>query len=213
MAINKNESHENAHTVALGMSGSGKTHFLTNHPELKPKTATVIAFDAYETHNVPFTYSIQDFGQKLAQHVANGKPYRLGLSVEPTTENFEAFCSLVWLALDGNKVTNVIVGELADVSKPGKASPSWGQMVRVGRKFGLRLFVESQRPQEIDKTIFTQSPRKWVGYLEPFDHGYVEKYVGLPKGCLASIELGSYKCFYKKGTQVQQGGKGKKINV
>jgi DNA helicase HerA-like ATPase len=213
MAINPNEELENRHLIAMGMSGSGKTFFLRNHPDIKKTGARIAVFDAYETHKAHFSRSLKDFGRKLASGIRSGKGFRIGLSVEPTPENFEKFCEMVWLAADGNKELIVIVGELADVSKPGKASPAWGKIVRVGRKYGIVLMVETQRPQEIDKTVFTQTGRKWVGYLEPYDHNYVEKFVGLEKGSLAKIEPNSYKSFYKHGSTIQEGGPGKKLKI
>lgn len=213
MAINKNEDLENRHTLTIGFSGSGKSHFIKTHPWINKTGARVVVWDTEETHKAHFSYSVKDFGRKLSQAIKSGKGFKVGLCVDPTVQAFEKFCQMVWLAADGNKELIVIVGELADVAGSGKASPFWGRIARVGRKYGVIVFVETQRPQEIDKTIFTQTSRKWIGYLEPYDHQYVEKNVGLEKGSLSTIEPNSYKSFYKHGTSIQEGGPRKKLKI
>jgi len=211
--INPNEALTNRHTIAIAMSGGGKTYFLTNHPLIKRRGVRLAVWDPYETHKVDYAKSVSGFVKKLAAGVKSKKGFRIGLAVNPTVKAFEAFCKALWVAADGNKELVVIVGELADVATAGKASENWGQMVRVGRKYGVVLFVETQRPQEIDKTIFTQTGRKWVGYLEPYDHAYVERNVGLEKGSLKTIEYESYHCFYKKGSDIQRGTPSKGVVI
>ncbi len=213
MAINPNEDLKNQHLLAMGMSGSGKTYFIRNHPIIKRRGVRLVAFDAYETHDVNFSKSMAGFHKNFVDAVKSGKSFRLGLSVSPTVENFEKFCRLIWAAADGNKELVVIIGELADVASSGKASEFWGRLVRVGRKYGVILFAETQRPQEIDKTIFTQAGRKWVGYLEPYDHAYVEKNVGLEKMSLSTIEVDTYEHFYKHGSSIQRGTRNKKVKI
>lgn len=213
MPINPNENHKNRHTLAIGISGSGKTYFLQNHPWLKKSGVRLIIWDPYETHKVSYAKTFKQFGRNLAGAISSGRGFKIGLSVNPTLANFEQFCRMVWTAADGNKETFVIVEELADVAKSGKASPFWGQMVRIGRKFGLVLMPVTQRPQEVDKTIFTQISRVWVGLVSPYDHDYVEKSTGLGRGSLKTIKPESYQHFYVHGTEVQHGGPGKKLKI
>lgn len=213
VAINPNEDLKNRHLLAIGMSGSGKTYFIRNHPEIKKRGVRLAVFDAYETHQVNYSKSMASFYRNFAEAVKSNKGFKVGLSVTPTVEAFEKFCQIIWAAADGNKELVVIVGELADVARTGKASQFWGQLVRVGRKYGIILFAETQRPQEIDKTVFTQAGRKWVGYLEPYDHNYVEKNVGLEKMSLSTIEVDTYHHFYKHGSNIQRGTPRKKVKI
>ena len=141
-----------------------------------------MVWDAYESHDVHYAKALPEFGKKLGAAVRANKGFKLGLSINPTIENFEMFCKMVWLAADGQKELIVVVEELGDVASAGKATQHWGQMVRVGRKYGLVLFAVTQRPQEIDKTVFTQVSRVWVGLVAAYDMNYVEKTQGLKRG-------------------------------
>lgn len=212
MPINPNESHQNRHTLAIGKSGSGKTYFLQNHPWVKP-AKRLIVWDPYESHKVNYAKSLKQFGLNLAGAIKSGKTFRLGLSVNPTLSNFEQFCCMVWAAADGNNEMIVMVEELADVAKAGKASPFWGKMVRIGRKYGLIVMPATQRPQEVDKTIFTQVSRIWVGLVSPYDQESVEKSTGLERGSLKGIKPESFEHYYIHGADIQRGGPGKKLKI
>jgi len=211
MAINKNEDKHNRHTLVMGQSGSGKTYWLKNHPWVKKRGARLIVWDAYESHDVNYFSSRAEFARHVAAAVKSGKGFKLGLSVNPTLQNFEWFCRVVWAALDGKKDTIIIIEELADMTGAGKASDNFGTLVRVGRKFGAVLMPVTQRPQEIPKTLFSQVANKWVGFIDDSDHAYVEKGVGIEKGLLKTIEPKSYKFFYKHGADLQEGGPKKRI--
>lgn len=47
----------------------------------------------------------------------------------------------------------VVVEELADVTRPGKAPKGWGDLVRQGLGFGISIYAVTQRPSESDKTV------------------------------------------------------------
>lgn len=198
MAINPNERHKNRHTLVIGQSGSGKTHWLSRHPWLREKGARLLVWDPYESHRVPY-FGRAAFARELGRAVASGKGFRLGLSVSPTPAAFEWFCRAAWTAADGRYSTFLLVEELADVAKPGKAAPAWGQLIRVGRKYGVVILAATQRPQEVEKTLFTQAQRKWVGYVSEYDQPYCEQNLGLPRGALAEIAPETYQYWYVNG--------------
>lgn len=74
---------------------------------------------------------------------------------------FDVFCKacFAW----GN--CTVVAEELADVTSPGKAPEGWGQVVRRGRKRGLKVYGITQRPSESDKTIVGNASRIWCGSM------------------------------------------------
>lgn len=195
----------------MGMSGSGKTFSLGNHPLINKKSARVVVWDTEETHKAFFFRDMLSFKKAAAKVATKKTAFKIGLSVNPTPANFEEFCKTCWLMADGKKELIIIVGELADVARTGKATENWGRLVRVGRKYGVVLLVESQRPAEIDKTIFTQAGSKWVGYLEDYDHKYVERNLGLPANSMRRIKFESYDCFFKGGGKLGFIKKDKKI--
>jgi len=216
MAKRPSDDIPNRHTLAMGQTGSGKTHFIKNHPWLKGAGKRVIFWDVYESHKgVHYSKTVPELARHLARAIRGGKGFKLGIgsAVDPTKENYQNFCRVVWEALDGNRETFIIIEELADVTGIGKARGAWGQLIRVGRKYGAVLIPTTQRPQDIDKTLFTQVSRIWCGLVAGYDRVYVEKHLDLERGALASIEPESYRCVYKHGSALQWGGKRKKITV
>ena len=213
MAIRPNEERENKHILVLGKSGSGKTYWLKHLPMVKRRGVRLLVWDPYESHDCIYFHDRRQFAKHVAMAVKAGRGFRLGLSVHPTPEAFEWFCRIAWAALDGSKETVIIVEELGDVSRPGKAGQEWGRLVRVGRKFGAVLLPVSQRPQEIDKTLFTQVSRVWCGLVSAYDQPYVEKHLGLERGALGTIKPGSFEFVLTDGHHHQWGGPKKKITL
>ncbi len=213
MAIHPNEKRENKHTLAIGQSGSGKTYWLSHHPWVKRRGVRLLVWDPYESHDVHYCRKRAEFARQVAAAVKSGKGFRIGLAVEPTEQSFEFFCRVAWAALDGRKETIIMPEELGDVTRQGKAAPAWGRLVRVGRKYGVVLMPTTQRPQEIDKTLFTQVSRVWCGLVSAYDTAYVERNTGLDKGSLKQITPGSYKFVYVHGHSQQWGGPGKKVKI
>jgi len=163
-----NTNLENRNRLFLGGSGSGKSYAIKNHPEYK-KAKRLIAWDV-ENEYSDLTHVSTLHG--LVAALLNTKPangLRIGLTCDDTPENFEAFCRIVWEYISADWPTMVIVEEVADVQKPGRASYYWGKLSRRGRKYGATIWPVVQRAAEIDKTVYNQCPFKWVGRLEPED--------------------------------------------
>jgi hypothetical protein len=86
---------------------------------------------------------------------AGAGPVRIVFVPSPNDEvakrQFDTFCELAFAA---GKLT-LVVDELAGVTAPTKAPPGWAKCVRRGRKRGIKVYAASQRPAEIDKTLFS----------------------------------------------------------
>jgi len=204
MPVNPNEKHKNQHVLAMGKSGSGKSYWMMSHPMVKSAKRVVI-WDPYQTHDVKYFSNLQAFAKEIRGSVQGKKSFRIGLSVNPNKENFEYFCRCVWALADGNFGTVVLVEELADVSRSGGASGTWGNIIRVGRKYGLIIMAATQRPQDIDKTLFTQVAKMWCGYISNYDQPYVERNMGVEPGVISKIKKESYCHVLSDGDQYEWG--------
>lgn len=188
MAVNQDTRHANEHAIYIGCSGSGKTQALKQNVGLRT-ARHVLYWDIDEDHEATRFTSRGDFGRAVAQAVQSGKPYKLAFSGLDTESNFEWFCRLAWVALDGKREIYVVIEELADVSPSvAKATPEFGRLLRKGRKFGAKILMTSQRGQEIPKTAFNQVAYTYVGQQTGGDIAKVAKERGIPVNELSSLE-------------------------
>lgn len=82
-------------------------------------------------------------------------PGRLRLAYVPGGDieaEFDYLCECVLYAARYIEPLDFVAEELADVSRPGKAPPGWGMLVRRGLKRGVTIYAISQRWAEADKT-------------------------------------------------------------
>lgn len=199
-AKRQNPRLKNENTVVIGFSGSGKTSWIRQKTaSINP--ARIVAWDPDEDYKLPRARTMAGF-KKFLQKAGYG-PIRCALTVDPTPENFEEWARLVFCVAHCKAPMVVIAEEIADVTRIGKASPNWGQLCRKGRKYGVRLFAVSQRPQECDKTVFTQSRFKWCGILgSEDDRKYMSKVIDVPLSELS--ELRELEYFYRAGAETAE---------
>lgn len=73
-----------------------------------------------------------------------------------TMQDFDFFAraAFVFGAIGGKagRDTAIIAEETSDVTTPGKAPESWGQLLRKGKKRGISIYAITQRLAESDKT-------------------------------------------------------------
>jgi len=193
MAINPNTTLSNKNTLYLACSGGGKSQALKQNREIPANGARVVMWDIDHDHRGQHFDTLEQFRRALITALKSGRGFRVAYSGEDTVEAFEAWCRMVWAILDGNKITYVIIEELADVSPSvSKATPEFGRLLRKGRKFGARLHVTSQRSAEIPKTAYTQCPVKWVGQQEAGDVRNMAKIAGVSVSDIEALQPLSY---------------------
>lgn len=189
MAINPDTSHGNFHCMVSAASGGGKSQIIGQRLLPKGPGHRVLLWDPDEDYKASRFEDRASYAKAVRQALASGKGFRLAFSGRPSVSNFEWWCSVVWAALDGSKITHVVIEELADVSpSAGKALPAFGELLRKGRKYGARLIMATQRGSEIPKTAWTQVGVKYIGQQEAGDRVRMAKEAGLAEAQIAILQ-------------------------
>lgn len=195
---NSNQALNPEHVVYIGTTGSGKTTAVKKMG-LVPKGSQAAFFDPYENYSgkrfqgqqVRGFREFAPFARALVAGRASGKPFKIALIKEATPENVEMFAQIIWSLGDGHKpLFHVVVEELASASETaGKLQGKAGELWRGGRQYGLVMHSCFQRPQEVPKTVISQSPTWWVGALQSqVDAVYVNKARGVSVSELSSLK-------------------------
>ncbi len=164
MAINPRPVLPNKNTLYLARSGGGKSQALKQNPELPRNGVRVILWDKSHDHKAHHYDNKRAFVRALMAGLESGKGFRIAFDGGVDVEDYEWWCQTVWHALDGNRLTYVVVEELSEVCiSTAKASPEAARLLNQGRKYGMRFHGTSQKPQEISKTYYDQCPLKWIG--------------------------------------------------
>lgn len=197
MARNENVAHPNGHTFYLSMTGGGKSTALKANPDIPKRGGRALIYDPDLDHWALHTHTLADFLRHVRAAARSGKPYRIAYTgrqddQKETVDNFERFCKIVWAVLDGTpgKEVDVIIEELADVSPgAGRATVEFGRLLRRSRKYGCRLHMTSQRPQEIAKTALSQAGKLFVGTQQTSaDRKHLAAMIDVPETELATLQ-------------------------
>lgn len=179
----------NRHRLHVGTSGSGKSSRIRELLRTE-KPPRVIAWDPDQDFDMPRRESPAAWVRQLGAAVKSGKRFRLALTAPTTPEDFAIFCSGAWAIADARRPVVVIVDELAAVVRSsGKAAPAWGKLSSRGRKYGITLWVGTQRPQEIDKTLYGNVGCLWCGMLKTHrDRKLLSEEMDVPLSTIASLQ-------------------------
>lgn len=165
MAINQNPSLPNRHTGYIACSGYGKSQALKQNSEIPKRGARVLLWDADEDHRATHYTNWKQYVRAVREAMRSGHGFRLAWAGDVSEEQFELFCQLCWICLDGKRPLFIIIEELADVQKSiGKASNWFGQLCRKSRKYNGIMHWTSQRVEEIPKTAVSQSNNFYIGF-------------------------------------------------
>ena len=159
----------------VGSSGSGKTTAVKKMNIAAQDSA--VFFDPYGDYQGSFQgqtvftyYDWPEFAENLFKARLSGKPFKIakGFKGRVSKADFELFCGLAWACGNGYTMPlNIVLEELAQFSDTaGKMDGRAGDLLRVGRKYGLRTHCVFQRGQEVGKTLIANAPVKWIGYCE-----------------------------------------------
>lgn len=186
----------------VGSSGSGKTTAVKQINIAAQDCA--VFFDPYGDYQGSFQgqtvftyYDWPEFAENLFKARLSSMPFKIakGFKGRVTKADFELFCGLAWACGDGNKQPlNIVLEELAQFSDTaGKMDGASGDLLRVGRKFGLRTHCVFQRGQEVGKTLIANAPIKWIGYCDrENDARYLAGELGIDVNAIIGLEKLDY---------------------
>lgn len=141
-------SNEAVIVAVLGASGSGKSTYIKQQIR-KGKPKRLIVFDPMGEYG-----DLATPVSTLQAVAAAAKKKAFAMAFRPdagkAVAQFDLLCRIAYTAGD----CWLVVDELAMVTKPGSAPPSWADCSMRGRHQGLTVIGASQRPASIDKHFF-----------------------------------------------------------
>ena len=163
-----------------GGTGSGKSTYIKRRIA---NEKSVLVWDAKDEYSDLRGFHRISDPRQLAATLSKHKHGRWAY-VGPLS-HFDFWANAVWSW--GNCVA--IAEELADVTSPGKASGKWGECIRKGRGFGIRIIGASQRPAEVDKTLIGNATEIVCGRLSRgADRKYMANELDLPLADLNELQ-------------------------
>lgn len=176
----------NRHVVVVGSSGGGKSTLIKARTRQESRLVVWDPHFEYDAHRLR---SLAELSKAI--RAAGSKRFRLAYTPrDPEPQTFEQFAKLITLTMSADRPMAVVVDEVADVTHAGKAGKYSGQLYRGGRKFGLTIYTGSQRPQEVSKTIYSQSATRLACFTEdPKDRKAVESGTTIPAAEIAELPL------------------------
>jgi hypothetical protein len=104
-------------------------------------------------------------------------------------EQFGLFCRVAWCALRLHADGKLIVEETAAVTQPGKAPREWGDIIRMGLRYGWDVYPLTQRPAESDTTAFGNATVIHAGRaVTPRDRATMAQYLDVPVAQVAALK-------------------------
>ncbi len=135
----------------IGATGSGKGVSIREHLK-REKAQRLVVWDPLREYGAfgKYVTTIADLCAALkADRFA--VCFWPGAEVDAFAAKFDLFCRAVFAA--GN--CTVHIEELADVTTPSHAPPSWRRITKQGRHRGLRVIAATQRPADCDKAFLS----------------------------------------------------------
>jgi len=102
-------------------------------------------------------------------------------------EDFDAFCGLAyrWIIL---WPAEILIDEVSDVTRPGKAEGNFGELIRKGLYYGANICCASQRPQGTSTDLWGNASVLRIYWLRrPGDQEYMADLAGIPLQAIQSI--------------------------
>lgn len=214
--INGNNKLNNHHVFIVGMSGSGKTSAAKKL--FIKSTDQVVGFDPYGDYRgklanrVVRSYdNLHDFAVALFAGRKTNQGFKIfyqpPVSKRTDNKDFDRFAKIVWAAGNGQhkKPLKCIFEEVAQHTDTiGKDKGYHGQIMRIGRKYGIHAINIFQRAQEVSKTIIDNCETACVLMQKTPDSAmYLQKKSGIPASTIDKLEPLEY--VLQEGKKWKQG--------
>ena len=181
------------HAVLLGVPGSGKTFLARNL--LLPPAERVLVVDTEE-------YDFEDFPKvrlKTALRLAKGNSRfvcRVVMSGD-FPQNLGPLDELCSGLLKNGHDLYVYFDEITDFADASVIPPSLRALMRKGRKRSITVIAGTQRPQLLNKTVFSNSVHRFVFFISDYDAARIREFAPWVEDHLAEIPWKSYRCIYQ----------------
>lgn len=163
MPKNENNKLPNLHTIYVAASGGGKNQAMNMNLAPKYRSDRFLIWDPHNLYQCAAFDDLGEFARAVIDNQASLK-FALRYNGNDSPRCFEMFCKIVWELLDGEKITYIVIDELADSSDTiSKANTFLGKLMRGGRKYGARIHCTAVSAAEISKTVWKQCVVKWIG--------------------------------------------------
>ena len=178
--------------LVAGSTGSGKSAWVMQQVRLKPRLLVWDSLGEWSNKGrVSSAPSLPVLAEVIRKDICgrtNGR-FAVGYTGLASREHFAVFCKLAWVWLRSRSGGALVVEELADVTSPAKAPPSWGEICRKGRHFEAEVYAITQRPAESDKTIIGNAAAIHTGLMAfPRDRAYMAECLDVPVAELAALK-------------------------
>lgn len=162
MASNPDEGLANLHNVYVASSGGGKTQAMAaNIRAVKGKR--ILCWDTHASFKGLVCKSLPDFGRALIKY-EDSQEFCICYQGKGGSANFSLFTAMLLEFARGDKITYALIDEVADCTDSiGKDRSGFGELLRGGRKFGLRIHSTAVSVAEVPNTVWRESKTKWIG--------------------------------------------------
>lgn len=135
----------------IGATGSGKGVSIREHLKAE-KPARLVFWDPLREYGqfARYVTTVPELCKAL-QNKTFAVAFWPGPEIDAFAPKFDLFCRAVFAA--GN--CTVHIEELADVTTPSHAPPSWRRITKQGRHRGLKVIAATQRPADCDKAFLS----------------------------------------------------------
>lgn len=158
-----NESLSNNHTIFVASSGGGKTQAMVQKIKQIKGKKRLICWDTHASFKGKKLKNIIELVEELIKNYDNDD-FCICYQGKGGEQNFKKFTDMIWEFARGDKITHVVVDELADCTESiGKDRTGFGNLLRGGRKFGLVVYSTAVSVAEIPNTVWRESRTKYIG--------------------------------------------------